>query len=58
MSKLLTPNDIHSKRFHTHRVVEGYDIEEVDEFLEECENTLRVLVARLQKYEGSDHEER
>lgn len=57
MSKLLTPNDIHTKRFHTHRVVEGYDIEEVDEFLEECENTLRVLVARLQKYEGSDHEE-
>ena len=58
MSKLVTPNDIHSKRFHVHRLVEGYDIEEVDEFLEEVENTMRVLVARLQKYEGSDHEER
>ena len=58
MSKLVTPNDIHSKRFHVHRLVEGYDIEEVDEFLEEVENTMRVLVARLQKYEGSDHEDR
>ena len=57
MSKLVTPNDIHSKRFHAHRLVEGYDIEEVDEFLEEIENTMRVLVARLQKYEGSDHED-
>lgn len=56
MSKLVTPNDIHSKRFHVHRLVEGYDIEEVDGFLEQCENTLRVLVARLQKYEGSDDE--
>ena len=57
MSKLVTPNDIHSKRFHVHRLVEGYDIEEVDEFLEEVENTMRVLVARLQKYEGSDRED-
>lgn len=56
MSKLVTPNDIHSKRFHVHRLVEGYDIEEVDGFLEQCEDTLRVLVARLQKYEGSDDE--
>lgn len=56
MSKLVTPNDIHSKRFHVHRLVEGYDIEEVDEFLEQCENTMRVLVARLKKYEGSDDE--
>ena len=56
MSKLVTPNDIHSKRFHVHRLVEGYDINEVDEFLEEVENTMRVLVARLQKYEGSDDE--
>lgn len=57
MSKLVTPNDIHSKRFHVHRLVEGYDIDEVDEFLEEIENTMRVLVARLQKYERSGDEE-
>lgn len=56
MSKLVTPNDIHAKRFHVHRLVEGYDIDEVDEFLEQVENTMRVLVARLQKYEGSDDE--
>lgn len=57
MSKLITPKEIHAKRFHVHRLVEGYDIEEVDEFLEEVENTMRVLVARLQKYDGSDDEE-
>lgn len=55
MSKLLTPKDIRSKRFHTHRVVEGYDIDEVDEFLEEVEATVAALAARLMWYERREH---
>lgn len=52
MSKLLTPRDIHTKMFHTHRFAEGYDIEEVNEFLEEVENTVAALAARLMTLEG------
>ena len=52
MGKLLTPREIHTKMFHTHRLAEGYDIEEVDEFLEEVENTVAALAARLMTLEG------
>lgn len=52
MSKLITPNEIRAKRFHTHRIAEGYDIDEVDEFLEQVEHTVAALAARLAQYEG------
>lgn len=58
MSKLITPNEIRTKRFHVHRLVEGYDIDEVDEFLEQVENTVAALAARLQRYEGSEDGQR
>lgn len=55
MSKLLTPNEIHCKKFHTHRWEEGYDIDEVNEFLDEVEHTVAALAARLAQYEmGKD----
>lgn len=52
MSKLLTPREIHTKMFHTHRFSEGYDIDEVNDFLEEVENTVAALAARLMTLEG------
>ena len=56
MSKLLTPNEIHFKKFHTHRWAEGFDIDEVNEFLDEVEHTVAALAARLAQYERSYHE--
>lgn len=41
--KLLTPKDIHEKKFSVHRFREGYDIDEVDEFMEDMEHTARQL---------------
>lgn len=52
MGKLLTPSDIHEKRFHTHRLSEGYDIDEVNEFLDEVEFTVAALAALLAQYEA------
>lgn len=56
MSKLLTPNEIRSKRFHTHRLAVGYDMDEVDDFLEDVEHTVAALAARLAQYERSEDE--
>lgn len=56
MSKLLTPNEIHFKKFHTHRWEEGYDIDEVNEFLDDVEHTVAALAARLAQYERSKDE--
>lgn len=44
MKTLLTPNDIRIMGFHTVRFREGYDEEEVDEFLEECSFTISTVV--------------
>lgn len=52
MGKLLTPGEIHRKKFHTHRFAEGYDIEEVNDFLDEVEATVSALAARLVMLEG------
>lgn len=52
MGKLLTPHDIHAKRFHTHRFSEGYDIDEVNEFLDDVEHTVAALAARIMTLEG------
>lgn len=56
MGKLLTPHDIHEKRFHTHLWAEGYDIDEVNEFLDDVEHTVAALAARLAQYERSKDE--
>ena len=40
---LLTPNDIRSHRFNTTRFREGYDIDEVDAFLDEVTQTVDAL---------------
>lgn len=58
MSKLLTPRDIHTKLFHVHRFTEGYDIDEVNEFLEDVENTVAALAARLMTLEGGGNDTR
>ena len=42
-TNLLTPNDIRDKTFTTHRLREGYDMDEVDDYLDE----VRVTVNRL-----------
>ena len=39
----LTPDDIRNKRFTAVRFKEGYDLEEVDTFLDEIEDTLTSL---------------
>jgi DivIVA domain-containing protein len=41
--RLLTPQDIHEKKFSVHRFREGYDIDEVDEFMEDMEHTAKQL---------------
>lgn len=48
-SKLLTPDDVRNAKFKTHRFVEGYDIDDVNEFLDECENTIMILSAIAKK---------
>lgn len=57
MTRLLTPNEIRSKRFHTHRLAAGYDMDEVDDFLEDVEHTVAALAARLSQYERSNKDE-
>lgn len=52
MGKLVTPGEIHRKKFHTHRFTEGYDMEEVNQFLDEVEATVAALAARLVMLEG------
>lgn len=37
---LLTPNDIRDQVFTTHRFREGYDMDEVDDYLDEVRRTL------------------
>ncbi len=40
---LLTAEDILNKKFSATKFREGYDVEEVDDFLDEVVNTLRVV---------------
>ncbi|MFI0790683.1 DivIVA domain-containing protein [Streptomyces lydicus] len=44
---LLTPDDVHHKRFATVRLREGYDLAEVDTFLHEVESTLDRLFREM-----------
>lgn len=41
----LTPEDVVNKRFQPTRFREGYDQDEVDDFLDEVVSTMRTLIA-------------
>lgn len=51
MSDLLTPRDVHDKQFSTHRLIEGYDMDEVDDFLDRCAETILRLASALRERE-------
>jgi DivIVA domain-containing protein len=40
---LLTPNDVRDKTFTTHRFREGYDMDEVDAFLDQVRVTIETI---------------
>ena len=40
---MLTPNDVHNKEFDTHRLPEGYDMDQVDAFLDEVADTIAAV---------------
>lgn len=41
--RLLTPHDVHTARLDTTRFRTGYDCDQVDRLLDQCETTIRVL---------------
>jgi DivIVA domain-containing protein len=43
MVNLLTPNDVHNTQFDVRHLQGGYDMDEVDTFLEDVETTIRAL---------------
>ncbi|MBM6981198.1 MAG: DivIVA domain-containing protein [Bifidobacterium thermophilum] len=45
--RLLTPQDIRSAPLDTTRLREGYDIDEVDDLLDQCAFTVQVLTQTL-----------
>lgn len=45
--RLLTPQDIRSAGLDTTRFREGYDIDEVDELLDDCAYTIQVLTEKI-----------
>lgn len=49
-SPLLTPEDVRRTTFHTHRLREGYDTDEVDAFMDTAEYTIRQLASQVQAY--------
>jgi len=42
---LLTPRDVHNTKFNVRRLQAGYDMDEVDEFLDEIEATITMLTS-------------
>ncbi|AKV55096.1 DivIVA domain-containing protein [Bifidobacterium actinocoloniiforme] len=40
---MLTPKDVHDKEFTTHRLCEGYDMDQVDAFLDEVAETITAI---------------
>jgi DivIVA domain-containing protein len=54
MSDLLTPGDVQAKRFSTHRFIEGYDMDEVDDFLDQAADTILRLSATLREREARE----
>ncbi|WP_301452393.1 DivIVA domain-containing protein [Bifidobacterium mongoliense] len=45
---LLTPNDVRDQEFSTHRFREGYDINEVDDYLDHVRDTINRLAKTLE----------
>ena len=46
--RLLTPVDVRQTTFHTHRIREGYDTDEVDEFMDTAADTISRLASHAQ----------
>ena len=44
---LLTPNDVRDQEFSTHRFREGYDMNEVDDYLDHVRDTINRLTKTL-----------
>lgn len=49
-STMLTPEDVEQTKFHTHRFHEGYDTDEVDEFMDKAKDTIKRLASQCQAY--------
>lgn len=45
---LLTPNDVRDQEFSTHRFREGYDMDEVDDYLDHVRDTINRLAKTLE----------
>lgn len=45
---LLTPNDVRDQVFSTHRFREGYDMDEVDDYLDHIRDTISRLAKTLE----------
>ena len=45
---LLTPNDVRDQEFSTHRFREGYDMNEVDDYLDHVRDTISRLAKTLE----------
>ena len=45
---LLTPNDVRDQEFSTHRFREGYDMNEVDDYLDHVRDTINRLAKTLE----------
>ena len=46
--RLLTPVDVQQTTFHTHRIREGYNADEVDEFMDTAADTISRLASHAQ----------
>lgn len=47
--RLLTPHDVHTARLDTTRFRTGYDCDQVDRLLDQCETTIRILAQTLEQ---------
>ena len=47
--RLLTPHDVHTARLDTTRFRTGYDCDQVDRLLDQCETTIRILAQALKQ---------
>lgn len=45
--RLLTPHDVHTATLDTTRFRTGYDCDQVDRLLDQCETTIRILAQTL-----------
>ena len=46
--RLLTPHDVHTATLDTTRFRTGYDCDQVDRLLDQCETTIRILAQTLE----------